>query len=236
MPPLKAWTTIDVMRSRRYINLALLACHALPVTPPCDWSDSSSSSSSSSGGFSSGSDSSGDWDHFFSANNWNATVSQFGFATLIGAAEPYSREQVVYKVGPEKYSFDRLERDYGSGGDASCKAAFRFHLGDLRALFKAMHFPDEIDTGHEHVDSEEAFLIMLRRLAYPMTLATLAWPAGRSPYALSRCLPPRPPPHCCTIAVPEQPARPAQPPPRRLTDPCLAAPRQNLQRHNPAHL
>ena len=53
-------------------------------------------------------------------------------------------------------------------------------------LFAAMHFPDEIDTGEETVPSEEAFLILLKRLAYPATLATLAWPAGRSPYALSR--------------------------------------------------
>jgi hypothetical protein len=35
-------------------------------------------------------------------------------------------------------------------------------------LFAAMHFPDEIDTGEETVPSEEAFLILLKRLAYPM--------------------------------------------------------------------
>ena len=34
--------------------------------------------------------------------------------------------------------------------------------------------------------------ILLRRLAYPATLATLAWPAGRSPYVLSRSAPPPP--------------------------------------------
>ena len=52
-----------------------------------------------------------------------------------------------------------------------------------------MHFPDtmwQIDTGHEHVPSEEAFLVMLKRLAYSATLATLAWPCERTPYALSR--------------------------------------------------
>ena len=86
---------------------------------------------------------------------------------MIGAAEPFSRKKVAYKVGPERYSFDRLEREYGSG-DASCKAAFRFSLRDLRVLFAAMHFPDEIDTGEETVPSEEAFLILLKRLAYPM--------------------------------------------------------------------
>ena len=110
---------------------------------------------------------------------------QSGFTSLIAAAEPFSRKRVTYKVGPSRYSFDRLEREYGSG-DASCKAEFRFHLRDLRRLHAAMHFPAVIDTGEETVPSEEAFLIMLKRLAYPATLATLAWPCGRSPYALSR--------------------------------------------------
>ena len=182
MPPLKPWTCIDQMRGSRLVALALLSAQALPVHTAFDWSDRSSSSSSSS-------DSSAEWDAFFTNNTWNNTVSQFGFGYLMDAAIPFSRKRVSYKVGPERYSFERLEREYGSG-DASCKAAFRFHLRDLRRVFKAMHFPPEIDTGHEHVPSEEAFLIMLRRLAYPATLATLAWPAGRSPYALSRPAPP----------------------------------------------
>ena len=42
-------------------------------------------------------------------------------------------------------------------------------------LYEALRFPKKIDTGHETVSSEEAFLFMLRRLAYPATLATLAW-------------------------------------------------------------
>ena len=98
---------------------------------------------------------------------WNATVTQWGFACMIGAAEPYSRKQVAYKVGPERYSFERLQREYGSTGDASCKATFRFHLRDLRRLHAAMHFPDMIDTGEEHVPGEEAFLIMLTTAADP---------------------------------------------------------------------
>ena len=96
--------------------------------------------------------------------SWNSTVSQFGFAAMMGAAEPYSRRRIAYKVGPERYSFARLEREYGTA-DASCKAAFRFHLRDLRRLHAAMHFPDVIDTGHETVPGEEAFLIMLKRPA-----------------------------------------------------------------------
>ena len=186
MPPLKAWTCIDDMRSRRFIALALLSSTALALQTVADWSDSSSSESSWSSSSSSSSGSSADYEDFQHRCAWNATATQWGFASLIGAAEPYSRKKVAYKVGPERFSFARLQREYGDG-DASCKAAFRFHLRDLRRLHAAMHFPDQIDTGEELVSGEEAFLIMLKRLAYPATLANLAWPAGRSPYALSRC-------------------------------------------------
>ncbi len=179
---LKPWTCIDEMRGSRLVTLALLSATALPVPTAVDWSSSSSSSSSDS----SSSGSSAEWDAFFAATTWNSTITQFGFGHLMDAALPYSRRRIAYKVGPERFSFERLQREYGAG-DASCKAAFRFHLRDLRRLFKAMHFPEQIDTGHERVPSEEAFLIVLKRLAYPATLATLAWPAGRSPYALSRC-------------------------------------------------
>ena len=75
-------------------------------------------------------------------------------------------------MGAERYSFDRLEREYGVG-DASCKATFRFHLRDLRRLHAAMHFPDEIHTGHETVRGEEAFLIMLSFLLYHTRSATV---------------------------------------------------------------
>ena len=116
MPPLKPWTCIDQMRGSRLIALALLSSQTLPVPNAFDWSDSSSSSSSSS-------DSSADWDAFFSKTTWNNTVTQFGFGHLMDAALPFSRKKISYKVGPERYSFERLEREYGSG-DASCKAAF----------------------------------------------------------------------------------------------------------------
>ena len=68
-------------------------------------------------------------------------------------------------------------------------------------LFAALHFPNGIDTGEETVPSEEAFLVMLKRLAYPATLANLAWPCGRSPYAISRCVL-RLQPRCSSLAGP----------------------------------
>ena len=119
-------------------------------------------------------------------------MTQFSIASLVGAAElatasSYKQRQMNFKVGPERFSFARMKRDNGEG-DASCRAAFRFHLRDLERLFHKMRLPIQIDTGMERVDDEEAFLLMLKRLAYPMTFAQLAWPAGRSPYSLSRCL------------------------------------------------
>lgn len=164
MGQLKPRTSIDAMKSERFIALALLSAVALTTPPRLLGCDSSSSGSSRSSSSSSSSGSSADWDDFMADCCWNSTVSQFGFAAMMGAAEPYSRRRVAYKVGPERYSFARLEREYGAG-DASCKAAFRFHYRDLRRLHAAMHFPDEIDTGHEMVPGEEAFLIMLKRPA-----------------------------------------------------------------------
>ena len=148
MPPLKPWNAIDVMKSDLFVTLALLSSLALPTTAPPAWGDSSSSSGSSSSSSSSSGSSSASWDEFMSQCQWNAAATQWGYACLIAAAEPYSREQVAYKVGPERYSFARLERDYGSRGDASCKSAFRFKLQDLRRLHAAMNFQDDkIDTG-----------------------------------------------------------------------------------------
>ena len=185
MGQLKPWTSIDAMKSERWIALALLSAVALTTPPRLLGSDSSSSGSSRSSSSSSSSGSSADWDDFMADCCWNSTVSQFGFAAMMGAAEPYSRRRIAYKVEPERYSFARLEREYGTG-DASCKAAFRFHLRDLRRLHAAMHFPDEIDTGHETVRGEEAFLIMLKR---PAALSSVPEVTLGSATAQLLCLP-----------------------------------------------
>jgi len=67
--------TIDDMRARRLIALALLSPSTLTVATPSEWSDSSSSSSSSSGSSSRFSEGSADWDSFESATSWNHTVN-----------------------------------------------------------------------------------------------------------------------------------------------------------------
>ena len=99
----------------------VLSAAALTSVPQSTWSDSSSSTSGESSSYSSSGASSADWDEFEAENAWRATVTQFGFVSMLNAAEPFSRKKVTYKVGPERYSFARLEREYGSSGDASCK-------------------------------------------------------------------------------------------------------------------
>ena len=68
---------------------------------------------------------------------------------MLGAVKPYSRRRIVYKVGPLRYSFQRLQREYGRADqfdDASCKAVFRFNFKDLVRLYEALRFPEKIDT------------------------------------------------------------------------------------------
>lgn len=106
-----------------------------------------------------------------------ALLSQL--AIVVSAAEPFFRAKVTYSVGPERYSFQRLQRQYGNS--TTCKATFRFDLAGLKRVFAALKFPDVIVTRSRfHATGEEVFLYMLKRLSYPATLSTLAWDSGRS--------------------------------------------------------
>ena len=64
-------------------------------------------------------------------------MAQMGL--LLVASEPFSRKGVTYAVGPERYSFERIEWQFGN--TASCKAVFRFELPDLKRLYAALDFP-----------------------------------------------------------------------------------------------
>ena len=184
MPPLQPWTTREGMRGSRMVLLALLSSQALSERPGADWDSSSSSGGSGSSG---SSRSSNEWEEMMGRARWNSTVATGSFAVLLQGGAYRHRSRITYKIGPERYSFARLQRDFGrSDCDASCKAMFRFTLPDLRRLHCALRLPAKINTGHGLVDSEEALLIMLRRLSYPATYATLAWPTGRHPAQISR--------------------------------------------------
>ena len=87
-----------------------------------------------------------------------------------------------------KFSFDRIERDWGNS--TSCKAAFRFDLPGLRLLRACLDFPpsrfqirgrrDGKSKVLVSTTGEEALLVLLRRLRYPNNYSDLAWEAGRS--------------------------------------------------------
>jgi hypothetical protein len=108
--------------------------------------------------------------------------AQFGL--LISVLAPLLRPKTRYSIGPERYSFERIEREFGDS--TSCEVMFRFKRDDLRRLCTALKFPDVMRTRSRFMASgEEVFLYTLRRLSYPSTLATLSWESGRSTSAQS---------------------------------------------------
>ena len=114
---------------------------------------------------------------------WSNMLGTASSLLLISAARTLTRRGVTYAVGPERYSFDRIQREFGT--TASCKSIFRFELQHLRLLCDELRFPSIIRTHNATATGEEAFLYMLRRLSYPSTQSRLAWESGRSPAAQS---------------------------------------------------
>ena len=70
-------------------------------------------------------------------NRQSKLIAQF--ALVVSAAEPFFRAKVNYSVGPERYSFLRLERQFGNS--TSCKATFRFDMPGLKRVFTALNSP-----------------------------------------------------------------------------------------------
>lgn len=101
---------------------------------------------------------------------------------------PFRRANLTPRSGPEKWSFARIERDWGNES-LSCATYFRFKsVSDLRRLKAALRIPDSFSTpSGYHFSGEEGLLIMLHRFAYPCTLAGMCWDAGRGTTALSEC-------------------------------------------------
>ena len=129
-------------------------------------SGSSSSSSSSSGSFNGPSGFGG----FDFEEDWCEFIHGVQGKLLLAAEEPFRRGGVTYAPGPEKYSFERIRRQWGD--TVNCEATFRFSLPKLRKLLVALRFPPYMYTKSGNVaKGEEALLYLLRRLAYPATLA-----------------------------------------------------------------
>ena len=127
-------------------------------------SDGESDSESSFGSWSAG-----DFGSDGAQHAWNSMLLQAQGALLLFAAEPFCRPKVTYAIGPERWSFARIERDFG--GSATCKSLFRFSLKDMRRLLRALRFPRVLKAGpagHQYsATGEEALCILLRRMAYP---------------------------------------------------------------------
>jgi len=120
----------------------------------------------------------------FGAAAFQAAVLQAQGQLLLSAAEPFFRPKTTYAVGPERWSFARIERDFGT--TASCKTWFRFKLSHMRRLLRVLRFPKVMKTATRYKASgEEVLCLLLRRLAYPTTLPVLAWECGRSTSAIS---------------------------------------------------
>jgi hypothetical protein len=101
---------------------------------------------------------------------------------------PFRRPNLTPKVGPEHWSFARIEREWGNSS-LSCATYFRFKsVSDLRRLKGALRVPDSFRTpSGYHFSGEEGLLIMLHRYAYPCTLGAMCWESGRGTTALSEC-------------------------------------------------
>jgi len=142
-----------------------------------------SSDSGSESGFSRSSSSS------FSSNDadgWSSMLLNAQGQLLLSAAEPYFRKKTVYAIGPQRWSFARIQSQFGTS--ASCKTFFRFTLHDMKRLLRALRFPKVMRTHSRRPHSasgEEVLCLLLRRLSYPTIGAVLCWECGRSASGIS---------------------------------------------------
>ena len=174
-------TALDRMRCGRgaavVVALSMLATGGALTDASSD-SGSSSSSSSSDGS---------SWSKDDDAANAATLLAQGQMLLLV--AEPFFRPKIRFAIGPERWSFERIKRDFASH-PATVKALFRFSLRDMQRLLVALRFPRTIKAGppgfQYSATGEEALCILLRRLVYPTTLPVLAWEMGRSPSAISQ--------------------------------------------------
>ena len=133
----RPYNALDRMRSAGKLLAVLTLAQASALG---DWSSSepsSDSSSENSSGWSSSSSDSGMQGESFSDHIFSAQL-----ALVLSAREPFDRKGITWAIGPERYSFARIERDWGT--TTTTKAVFRFDLPGLRQLKTALRFPDEI--------------------------------------------------------------------------------------------
>ena len=103
---------------------------------------------------------------------------------VLAADEPFQRPGIRFRIGPTRYSFDRIAQEFGS--THSAKGAFRFDVGGLRQLAVALEFPPVVRVRDRNgyvlakATGEEALCVLLKRLSYPSNFHDFTWEAGRS--------------------------------------------------------
>mmetsp|Transcript_55245 Transcript_55245/g.145026 ORF Transcript_55245/g.145026 Transcript_55245/m.145026 type:complete len:180 (-) Transcript_55245:5-544(-) len=105
------------------------------------------------------------------------------------AERPFRQKNLTPRVGPGRWSFDRIEEEWGDAS-LSCITYFRFRsVTDLRRLARALRLPPSFSVGsgkHTYLfTGEEGLLILLHRMSYPCTLSRMCWESGRGTTALS---------------------------------------------------
>ena len=110
----RPWSVLDRMVSRKKLaGVVALSQITLPMTVDEPLDDSSSESSDS--------NASSIESDLFGAAAFQAAVLQAQGQLLLSAAEPFFRPKTTYAVGPERWSFARIERDFGTTA-SSCAA------------------------------------------------------------------------------------------------------------------
>ena len=112
-------------------------------------------------------------------NQWWQIVGLAQTGLALAAAELFCRDGITYAIGPDRYSFNRIEALWATS--AKCKDMFRFELQEMREMLPLLRFPATLRTPSGFAaPPEEAYCIMLRRLAYPSKWTDLCWEAGCS--------------------------------------------------------
>ena len=147
------WTKLDVTHAKTAQKFVLLLkLFSFVVASAASDSESSSDWSSSSGWSSPGADgwssSSSGWSSGDFGDRAAFMRSQLSFCVLMQAEYPFRQKNLTPRTGPQRWSFARIEQDWGNSS-LNCVAYFRFRsVSDLRRLHNALRLPASFSVGH----------------------------------------------------------------------------------------
>jgi nuclease HARBI1 len=182
--PRRPWSSLDSMRSRTILQAVVPLAELGGLLDESSDSDSSladlvsvrSNSLCDLEELSDFSSSSGESE---AMDMWYLSTLYAEAGLVLAAAEPYCRDGITYAIGPDRYSFSRIEELWAAS--SKCKDMFRFELEHMRELLVVLRFPDTVRTPSRFAaPGEEALCILLRRMSYPGKWTDLCWEAGCS--------------------------------------------------------